>query len=179
MDQGPPFQIKEAPSVLFTATDMSEKHVVTFVSFPNLRIAGGNLSLLSPLWVTPRDMAQGKDSVCPWGMGVHLPPSALPLNNKLPSPSLAVCCLLWVLGPLPDSQLPLGAPLLSPLLPSLSLLLPLSVAVSSSRLALSCAARVLRVGGGRSLEDSPFFSWRLGAWPWRDPRPPYFPYLLH
>lgn len=64
---------------MFTATDMSEKHVVTFVSFPNLRTPGGSVSFLSPQWVPLEPWPRGRiECVCPWGVGEV----ALPLRDN-------------------------------------------------------------------------------------------------
>lgn len=75
--------------------------------------------------------------------------SSARLNNKLPSLSPAVCCLLWALpSSCPRPPASLGAPLLGSFPPCLSLLPLWSVSVGSPRLTLtrSCAARFRRAG---------------------------------
>ena len=83
---------------MFTATDVSEKHVVTFVSLPNLRTPGGSVNLLFPQWAL---QSHGQDKVCVFlgNEGVALP---FQDNKNFSKPSSL--CLLWALAPLPLPQ---------------------------------------------------------------------------
>lgn len=140
---------------MFTAADVSEKHVVTFVSLPNLRTPGGSVNLLFPQWAP---QSHGQDKVCVFlgNEGVALP---FQDNKNFSKPS----SLLSSLGPGPSPRFPtcLRPPEAHPPPPKPSISLPQVAALSWP---CPCAARLLggREVGGRwplSLLEAPTSPW--------------------